>query len=74
MVISEIVSRKRSAQQTHISVEFESVVYGPRNTENEIEEEFNSYLGNVTAELFQLTSIHQVEARDRQKKYRAARI
>ena len=74
MVISKIASRKRSAQQTHISVELESVVYGPRNIENEIEEEFNSYIGNVTAELFQLISINQVEARDRQNKYRAARI
>ena len=64
MVITELVARKRSVQQTHILVELESVVYDIRNMEHEIEEEFNSYLGNVTAELFQLVSINQIEVRD----------
>ena len=64
MVITELVARKRSVQQTHILVELESVVDDIRNMEHEIEEEFNSYLDNVAAELFQLVSINQIEVRD----------
>ena len=42
------------------------IVYDIGNMEHEIEEEFNSYIGNVTAELFQLVSINQIEVRDLQ--------
>lgn len=66
MSITALIARKRSTQQTHIVVELESVVYDIGNMEQEIEEEFNSYIGNVTAELFQLVSINQIEVRDLQ--------
>ena len=66
MLITDLIGRKRSTQQTHIIVELESVVYDIRNKEHEIEKEFNFYLGNVTAELFQLVSINQIEVRDLQ--------
>ena len=66
MLITDLIGRKRSTQQTHIIVEFESVVYDIGNKEHEIEKEFNFYLGNVTAELFQLVSINQIEVRDLQ--------
>ena len=63
-VISEMVARKRSTQQTYIIVELQSVVYGIRNIEDEIREEFDFYLGNITSEMFQLVSINHVEGRD----------
>ena len=66
MLITDLIGRKRSTQQTHIIVELESVVYDIRNKEHEIEKEFNFYLSNVTAELFQLVSINQIEVRDLQ--------
>ena len=66
MLITALIARKRSTQQTHIVVELESVVYDIGNMEHEIEEEFNSYIGNVPAELFQLVSINQIEVRDLQ--------
>ena len=66
MLITDLIGRKRSIQQTHIIIELESVVYDIRNKEHEIEKEFNFYLGNVTAELFQLVSINQIEVRDLQ--------
>jgi len=66
MLITDLIGRKRSTQHTHIIVELESVVYDIRNKEDEIEKEFNFYLGNVTAELFQLVSINQIEVGDLQ--------
>ena len=66
MLITDLIGRKRSTQQTHIIVELESVVYDIRNKEHEIEKEFNFYLGNVTAELFQLLGINKIEVRDLQ--------
>ena len=66
MSITALIARRRSTQQTHIVVELESVVYDIGNMEHKIEEEFNSYLGNVTADLFQLVSINQIEVRDQE--------
>ena len=66
MSITALNARKRSTQQTHILVELESVVYDIGNMEHEIDVEFSFYLSNVTAELFQLVSINQIEVRDLQ--------
>ena len=66
MLITDMIGRKRSTQQTHIIVELESVVYDIGNMEHKIEKEFNFYIGNVTVELFQLVSINQIEVRDLQ--------